>query len=198
MKAKVWSPRRFLTIFATTISVAIIGVASAPASMAGSAPASPGASAKHLTPCGKYRILYGPWFAMDSYTARKLAWDQASGQFSGALVSLKKYSGSLDECWKLLGGFGGGKIEIEDTSGTFCLGANEEDPRSSDVPMQMRPCLSKKYQMFTLFGRHSIRLASDTRLCVSLDGPVQAGYVVYQRTCDTSAPRQEWWINESP
>src|SRR6266487_5538670 len=107
MRTRPWVSLRLVTALAVTISAAVIGMASAQ-------------SASAATACGTQRALFGPWFAMQNSSHRNLAWTQASGQFAGALVSLKSYTGTKNQCWKFLGGFGGGRLEIEDTQG-FCL-----------------------------------------------------------------------------
>src|SRR6266516_2585998 len=154
MSKRPWASLRLVTAFVVTISAAVIGIASAQ-------------SASAATACGNFRALFGPWFAMKNNSNRNLSWNQASGQFAGALVSLKSYTGTLDECWKFLGGFGGGRLEIEDTQG-FCLTANQIDPRTSGVPMQMEPCLSHTNQMFVVLRTNQYQLASDSALCIGL------------------------------
>ena len=134
---------------------------------------------------------------MQNSSHRNLAWTQASGQFAGALVSLKSYTGTKNQCWKFLGGFGGGRLEIEDTQG-FCLSANQVDPRTDGVPMQMEPCLSRTNQMFVVLRTNQYQLASDNALCIGLDGPIGAGVVVYQFNCNNSSPGQHWFVDSNP
>ncbi len=184
MRTRPWVSLRLVTALVVTISAAIIGIASAQAASASTA-------------CRDFRALFGPWFAMKNYSHRNLAWDQASGEFAGALVSLKSYTGSLGECWKFLGGFGGGRLEIEDTQG-FCLSANQVDPRTNGVPMQIEPCLSRTNQMFVVLRTNQYQLASDNALCIGLDGPIGAGVVVYQFNCNNSSPGQHWFVDSNP
>jgi len=184
MRTRPWVSLRLVTALVVTISAAIIGIASAQAASASTA-------------CRDFRALFGPWFAMKNYSHRNLAWDQASGEFAGALVSLKSYTGSLGECWKFLGGFGGGRLEIEDTQG-FCLSANQIDPRTSGVPMQMEPCLSRTNQMFVALRTNQFQLAGDNALCIGLDGPVSTRNVVYQFRCNGSSPGQRWFVDNTP
>ena len=184
MRTRPWVSLRLVTALAVTISAAVIGMASAQ-------------SASAATACGTQRALFGPWFAMQNSSHRNLAWTQASGQFAGALVSLKSYTGTKNQCWKFLGGFGGGRLEIEDTQG-FCLSANQVDPRTNGVPMQIEPCLSRTNQMFVVLRTNQYQLASDNSLCIGLDGPIGAGVVVYQFNCNNSSPGQHWFVDSNP
>jgi hypothetical protein len=184
MRKRPWASLRLVTAFVVTISAAVVGIASAQ-------------SASAITACGTQRALFGPWFAMQNNSHRNLAWTQASGQFAGALVSLKSYTGSKNQCWKFLGGFGGGRLEIEDTQG-LCLSANQTDPRFSGVPMQMEPCLSRTNQMFVVLRNNQYQLASDSALCIGLSLPVGAGAVIYQHNCNSSSPGQQWFVDSTP
>jgi hypothetical protein len=184
MRLRPWVSLRLVTAFAVAMSAVVIGIASAQ-------------SASALTACGALRATAGPWFAMKNNSNRNLSWNQGSGQFAGALVSLKSYTGTENECWKILGGFGGSRLEISDTH-QLCLTANQVDPRTSGVPMQMEPCLSHTNQMFILRRLDQYELASDSALCIGLSLPVGAGAVIYQHNCSNSSPGQAWFVDGNP
>jgi hypothetical protein len=186
MRKRPWASLRLVTALAVTLSAAVIGVASAH-------------SASAITACGTHRALLGPWFAMENNSHRNLAWTQPSGQSAGARVSLKSYTGSDNQCWRILGGFGGGRIEIENFLGTeLCLSANQASPRANGVAMQMEQCLSRTNQMFVVLRTNQYQLVSNSALCIGLNSPVGAGAVVYQFNCNNSSPGQHWFVDNNP
>jgi Ricin-type beta-trefoil lectin domain len=195
MKAERRASRRLWAFLAATISAVIIGAASMPAALAAST-AAPGAASK-LTYCGSLRVTAGPWDAIDSNLNRNLTWDEASGPHANDVVSLHAYSGSAEECWKVLGGFGNSRLEIQDTHG-LCLSANRIDPKFAGVPMVLEACRSQTNTLFTFYTVNTFRLVEDPALCVGLDGAIKQGTVLYQQRCNTSSSSQRWHINENP
>jgi hypothetical protein len=185
MRKRPWASLRLVTALAVTFSAAVIGVASAQ-------------SASAITACGTERALFGPWFAMENNSHRNLAWTQPPGQSAGERVSLQSYTGSNNQCWRILGGFGGGRIEIENFQGRLCLSANQANPRTNGVPMQMEQCLSRTNQMFNMTRTNQYQLVSNSALCIGLHGPIGAGIDVYQFNCNNSSPGQHWFIDNNP
>jgi hypothetical protein len=168
---------------------ALAGIAVAPAASA--APAKPAPNT-----CTFAHSFLGHFIAIDSFTHHKLAWT-ASHNTPGSPVTLEPYRNRTNQCWKFLGGFGGGRDEIQLLKG-LCITENTIT-RDSGVPMMLESCLSKKTQQFTEVGVPGVRLrlAQTPKLCVASDINAAAGAVLYQVNCSGSQ-RQHWTVNTSP
>jgi hypothetical protein len=190
MRVKVRKTWRAAVIAYIAIPAAVIGIAIAP-----SASATPSAASLPQTCTFYHGHVGGSYDAIDSYTSRGLAWAEASST-EGTPLSLARYRDTLNQCWRLLGGFGNGEFEFSDTN-NLCL--TENSNHDAGVPLVLELCLSKKTQLFKNFTPISrFQLVNSPSLCIGLSESIKAGAVLYQQTCNSSSNGQHFFLNTSP
>jgi Ricin-type beta-trefoil lectin domain len=147
--------------------------------------------------CHVWRALYGPWVAIDSYHNRSLAWTTAGAE--GSPVYLGRYTGSLHQCWKILGGFGNSEHEFSLAHSPMCLRVHNGD-RHAGAYLETYPCLSYPSELFTAIESHNRVMWKNVQsgLCVTADAGITSGSTLDQQGCTNYATTQSWWINTSP
>jgi hypothetical protein len=197
MKAKRWTSWRLAPAFAAAISVGIIAAAaSAPA---GAARAAVGASASttSATTCTYYNANLGNWIAIDNNSIRADAWT-----VSGSYVYLERYTDSLSQCWKVIGGFGNDEVELENAYDGQCLRVSNTAPKSPNDLVDMSACLSQTFEKFVdgapAADGISYTAVEDTNLSVAAQGSVTPGVALVLATDNWTHPGMLWYNNTNP
>jgi hypothetical protein len=191
--------RRLVAAFATTLSVGIIATAGGTAGAPSASAATLSASATSTYSCTFYNANVSPaWSAMDNASIKSDAWTA-----SGSYVYLERYTDSLSQCWKYVGGFGHGEFEWENAlSPQQCLRVDNAHPKSSGDLMTLAPCLSETFEKFISAAPAGPALAfaalEDTNLCVAADGSITPGVALVLATCNFSHQGQLWFQNITP
>jgi hypothetical protein len=165
-----------------------------------SAPAIAASNQANNTPprtCHTWRVLYGAWDAIDSYTNRGLAWTTAGAE--GSPIYLGSYTGSLNQCWELLGGFGNGEVEFSLADSPMCIRVYNGDTNAGAY-MEDWPCLSQTSELFKTLADGSRIMFENVKshLCITGDSGIVSGATLDQEGCSNYGSSQSWRLNTSP
>jgi hypothetical protein len=199
MKAKRWTSWRLAPAFTIAISVGIIATASAPAGAASAAAGAVGASTSPASTdtCTFYNANLGNWIAIDNNSVRADAWT-----VSGSYVYLERYTDSLSQCWKVIGGFGNGEHELENAYDGQCLRVSNTAPKSPNDLVDMSACLSQTFEKFVdgapAADGLSYTALEDENLSVAAQGSVSPGVALVLATDNWTHPGMLWYNNTNP
>lgn len=149
--------------------------------------------------CHTWRALFGPFFAVDAYTNKGLAWTTAGTEGSTIHLGNYKGQGKLDQCWKLQGGFGHGELEFALAHSGMCIRVHGGDKGAGAV-MEAWPCLSYTSELFTAISKGHRAMWKNVKsgLCVTARVGITFGSTLVQERCSNFDKPQSWRLNASP
>jgi hypothetical protein len=188
-----------MKLFRTKIKAAVLALCAVAAvttivSVAGTGNAYAGTTAVRpaLTACGggvggNYFHYYEP----TGYRGLDL-WDNGFNKN----VTLGKVSGSTyRDCFKILGGFGDGRLELQAWQTDFCLSIKgPSTAQGADVILYW--CKSLKSELFTVIGNGSHPYAyksAYSNKCLDLSNGFKVGSTLVQKACKTGDLYQGWY-----
>jgi hypothetical protein len=159
------------------------------------APAAALAAVPNPNTCTFWRANHGPWGVTKAFDSRSLVWT-ASNNTSGSKVSLATNADKLTQCWRLLGGFGNGRVEFQLAGTSLCLNVAGAS-RNVGANLIVYPCLSQINELFfgsTLNGRSQFQSANSL-LCIEARNGLHAGAALIQNHCSQHGPWQSWLLS---
>ena len=188
MKRVSWVMRIAFSIVAPIVAAGTI--AAAPAMAASQQP-----GIRPPQTCHAWRVLYGPYGAIDSYTNRSLAWTTNGAE--GSSIYLARYTGSLSQCWKLLGGFGHGEIEFSLAHTGMCIRVHQG---GAGAYLEDWPCLSYPSELFTGVRNNAKVMWKNVQsgLFITADIGITPFAALNQGRESNYDSSQTWFMNTSP
>lgn len=147
--------------------------------------------------CHAWRHSIGEYVAEDAYTNRSLAWTTENAE--NYPVYLGRYTGSLIQCWRGVGGFGNAEFELQLADSGLCLRVYNGST-SAGAYMDLYSCLSYTSELFTqlLYNGRAMYENVKSHLCVTADVGITSGSTLDQERCSDYDNSQSWWINSHP
>ena len=144
--------------------------------------------------CKFWRANLGPWGPVRSVKKPSLVWT-VPGTQSGDSVVLSTYGDRLSQCWKILGGFGNGELELQRANTGMCV-AVKGASRKVNTSIVLYPCLSKTRELFKVYtnpnnGR-TLFQNINSGLCIQAKGGLVSGHRLIQAKCSNYGNWQSW------